>query len=311
MEKTIMQYTVVVPVFNEEAVILESYKRLKSVMDSLNETYDILFVNDGSTDKTAEIAGSICAADKNIKLLSFSRNFGHQPAISAGMDYSDGKAVIVIDADLQDPPEVIPKMIEKWKSGYDVVYGKRVKREGESTFKKFTAKTFYRFLDGITDIQIPVDAGDFRLIDRRVCNVLCSLPEHNRYVRGLVSWLGFKQTGVEFVRQERFAGVTKYPLKKMIKFSQDAITALSYKPLKAPACFGVVMFALSFTCFLASIVLKCSGVPLSDWALGTSLIVMFMSLQFIILGVFGEYIGRVCDEVRGRPLYIISEKKGL
>lgn len=311
MEKTIVQYTVVVPVYNEEAVILESYKRLKSVMDSLDETYDILFVNDGSTDKTAEIAGKICAADKNIKLLGFSRNFGHQSAISAGMDYSDGKAVIVIDADLQDPPEIIPKMIEKWKNGYDVVYGKRVKREGESAFKKFTAKVFYRFLDSITDIQIPVDTGDFRLIDRKVCNVLCSLPEHNRYVRGLVSWLGFRQTGVEFIRQERFAGVTKYPLKKMIKFSQDAITALSCKPLKAPAYFGGVLFALSFLSFLVSIILKCSGAVFSGWVIGTSLIVMFMSLQFVILGVFGEYAGRICDEVRGRPLYIINDKKGL
>lgn len=311
MEKTIIQYTVVVPVYNEEAVVFESYKRLKSIMDSLNESYDIVFVNDGSTDKTADIVGKICAADKNIKMLSFSRNFGHQSAISAGMDYSDGKAVIVIDADLQDPPEVIPKMIEKWKSGYDVVYGKRIKREGESTFKKFTAKVFYRFLDSITDIQVPVDTGDFRLVDRKVCNVLCSLPEHNRYVRGLVSWLGFKQTGVEFVRQERFAGVTKYPLKKMIKFSQDAITALSYKPLKAPTYIGGVLFILSFICFIASLILKFNGMIFSDWIIGTEVILMFMSVQFVILGAFGEYVGRICDEVRGRPLYIISEKKGL
>lgn len=311
MEKAITQYTVVVPVYNEEELVFESYKRLKLIMDSLNESYDIVFVNDGSTDKTAEIVGKICAADKNIKVLSFSRNFGHQAAISAGMDYSDGKAVIVIDADLQDPPEVIPKMIEKWKSGYDVVYGKRTKREGESAFKKFTAKVFYRFLDRITDIQVPVDTGDFRLIDRKVCNVLCSLPEHNRYVRGLVSWLGFKQTGVEFVRQERFAGVTKYPLKKMIKFSQDAITALSYKPLKVPAYFGGVLFVLSFICFFVSLILKCNSIVFSDWVIGTSVILMFMSVQFVILGAFGEYVGRICDEVRGRPLYIISEKKGL
>ena len=235
-------YSIIVPLYNEELVIDESYRRLKEVMDSIKENYEIVFVNDGSRDKTRDKAEEICENDENIKLINFSRNFGHQSAITAGMDLALGDAIIVIDADLQDPPEVILKMIEKWKEGYEVVYGKRIKREGETFFKKFTAKMFYRLLKSMTSVDIPVDTGDFRLIDRKVCDALISLPEKNRYVRGLVSWVGYKQTYVEFERQERFAGETKYPLKKMMKLAFDGITSLSYKPLVIAGYFGGISF---------------------------------------------------------------------
>ncbi|MFA6735720.1 MAG: glycosyltransferase family 2 protein, partial [Saccharofermentanales bacterium] len=210
-----VDYSVVVPLYNEEEVISETYRRLRKVMETLDGSYEVVMINDGSRDKTAAMAKEICASDSNFKLLNFSRNFGHQTAITAGMDHASGKAIIVIDADLQDPPEIIPEMIEKWKQGFEVVYGKRVSRKGETWFKKLTAKLFYRTLNKLTDVKIPTDVGDFRLIDRKVKDALLKVPEHNRYVRGLISWLGFRQTEVEFIREARFAGETKYPLRKM------------------------------------------------------------------------------------------------
>ncbi|WP_234117261.1 glycosyltransferase family 2 protein [Clostridium hydrogenum] len=311
MRKSGIQYSIVVPVYNEELVIGETYKRLKKVMDSTEETYEIIFVNDGSKDGTVEIAKTICDMDSNIKLLSFSRNFGHQLAISAGMDNSSGNAVVVIDADLQDPPEVILKMIEKWKEGYDVVYGKRAKRNGETFFKKFTAKAFYRILKSMTDIDIPVDTGDFRLIDRKVCDKLKSLPEHNRYVRGLVSWVGYKQIGVEFIRKERFAGETKYPLKKMIKFASDGIASFSYKPLKFANYVGGTISAFSVLFAIIEIfkgIFTKSGI--SGMSLVIDLIFFLIGGLFITLGIMGEYLSRMADEAKGRPLYIIGEKAG-
>ena len=249
-------YSVIVHVFNEEEVILETYNRLKGVMDALKESYEIIFVNDGSRDKTSFIIGQLCKMDQNTKLIDFSRNFGHQTAITAGMDYSEGDAVVVIDADLQDPPEVIPGMISKWKEGYDVVYGKRIERKGDSIFKKITAKLFYRFLKKMTDVDIPVDTGDFRLIDRKVCETLKTVRERNRYVRGTISWLGFRQTGIEFVRDKRFAGKTKYLLKKMLKFAFDAITSFSYKPLKLASYVGLLLSAISFVYLLIVVLQK-------------------------------------------------------
>ncbi|MEZ0537737.1 glycosyltransferase family 2 protein [Caldicellulosiruptoraceae bacterium PP1] len=304
-------YSIVVPVFNEELVINETYKRLKYVMDSLNESYEIIFVNDGSKDKSGEILKNICNKDKNIKLISFSRNFGHQVAITAGIDYSSGSAVIIIDADLQDPPEIIPKMTEKWKEGYHVVYGKRIKRNGESFFKRFTAKAFYRILRMMTDINIPVDTGDFRLMDRKVCDALKSIPEKNRYVRGLVSWIGFKQTGVEFVREGRFAGETKYPLKKMLKFAFDGITSFSYKPLKLATYIGTIISVLSFFYLVVVIIEKLfTNFTVKGWTSIVALNLFFNGLMFIMIGIIGEYIGRIYDEAKGRPLYIVDEKEG-
>lgn len=302
-----IKYSVVVPLYNEELVIDESYKRLKSVMDSTKESYEIIFVNDGSKDSTRTRTENICRKDLTIKLVNFSRNFGHQAAITAGMNVSSGNAVIVIDADLQDPPEVIPRMIEKWKEGYQVVYGKRSKREGETFFKKVTAKSFYRILKSMTSIDIPVDTGDFRLIDRTVCDVLKSLPEKNRYVRGLVSWIGYKQTYVEFVRQERFAGETKYPLKKMMKLAFDGITSFSYKPLTLIGYAGGVIFSIGVISTLAVLIKNIvSAGSILSLGLVLAINLMLFGMVFGCIGIMGEYIGRIFDESKGRPNYIID-----
>ncbi|MBP5766837.1 MAG: glycosyltransferase family 2 protein [Clostridia bacterium] len=296
--------SVVVPVYNEEEVINESYRRLTEVMEGTGETYELIFVNDGSRDKTLELALKICENDKRVRLIDFARNFGHQLAITAGMDNSRGDAVVVIDADLQDPPEVIPEMLAKWREGYEIVYGKRLKREGESAFKKLTAKVFYRFLDKMTDVDIPVDTGDFRLIDRKVCDALKNVPEHNRYVRGIVSWLGYKSTPVEFERHKRFAGTTKYPLKKMIRFASDAIMSFSYKPLKLATVLGAL------TCCAAVIILIFYAIfRLLNPATVLAIVGIFTAgLVLLCLGIVGEYIARMCDEVRARPLYLIRGK---
>lgn len=228
-----IQYSIVVPVYNEEPVIQTTYQRLKEVMDQTKEHYELIFVNDGSKDRSIEILREQSLIDPRVKIIDFSRNFGHQIAITAGMDYAEGNAIAVIDADLQDPPELILDMIEQWKEGYDVVYAVRTKRKGETFFKKQTASMFYRLLRSVTDIDIPLDTGDFRLLDRKVCDEMKRLKEKNPFVRGLVSWVGFKQTAVEYERDERLAGETKYPLKKMLKLSMDGITTFSHKPLKA------------------------------------------------------------------------------
>lgn len=301
-------YSLIVPLYNEELVVTESYRRLKNVMEKTEEDYEIIFVNDGSKDSTKEIVEDICKKDEKIKLVNFSRNFGHQAAITAGMNLASGKAIVVIDADLQDPPEVILQMIEKWKEGYEVVYGKRAKREGESFFKKFTAKMFYRVLKSMTTINIPVDTGDFRLIDRKVCDSLNSLPEKNRYVRGLVSWVGYKQTFVEFVRQERFAGETKYPLKKMLKLAFDGITSFSHKPLLAGSYFGGILFLLGIVSTIAVLINDLiNKISIINLNFMFTLILMMFGLVFVSLGIMGEYIGRIFDESKNRPLYIIDD----
>ena len=302
-------YSVVVPLYNEELVINESYKRLKSVMDQTKECYEIVFINDGSYDTTREKVECICRKDENIKLVNFSRNFGHQAAITAGMNEALGSAIIVIDADLQDPPEAILEMIKKWKEGYEVVYGKRVKREGETFLKKFTAKTYYRLLKTMTSIDIPVDTGDFRLIDRKVCDALNSLPEKNRYVRGLVSWVGYKQTFVEFTRQGRFAGETKYPLKKMMKLAFDGITSFSDKPLVLAGYFG------GFTGLIGTVLLATSIITsifkhnsLLNLELILAITLILFGMMFGFFAIMGQYIGRISDESKCRPLYIVASK---
>lgn len=304
--------SVVVPLYNEEEVLLETYKRLKKVMDSLNEPYEIIFVNDGSRDKTAQMVYEICNKDNTIKFVDFARNFGHQTAITAGMDFSEGESIVVIDADLQDPPELIPKMIEKWREGYDVVYGKRASRKGETFFKKFTAKVFYRFLRSMTDVDIPVDTGDFRLIDRKVCEALKLVNERNRYIRGIISWLGFKQYGLEFNRDKRFAGETKYPLKKMLKFAADAITSFSYKPLKLASYAGMTLSFVSFVYLVVVLFTKLfmpTKITQAGWASTLAVNLFFNGITLMILGIIGEYIGRIYDEAKGRPLYIVKKTK--
>lgn len=303
-----VEYSLVVPLFNEELVIRESYSKLKKVMNVTGQNYEIVFVNDGSHDTTKEIVEGICRKDEKVKLVNFSRNFGHQVAISAGMDIALGKAVIVIDADLQDPPEVILEMIEKWKEGYEVVYGKRIKREGETFFKKFTAKTYYRLLKSLTSVDIPVDTGDFRLIDRKVCNALTALPEKNRYIRGMVSWVGFKQTYVEYTRHERFAGETKYPLKKMMKLAFDGITGFSLKPLMIASYLGVISLIIGSIGTLAQIINSSVN---NTKLLGIGIILPINFIMFGLLstcmGIMGLYIGRIFDESKDRPLYIIED----
>lgn len=304
-------YSVVIPVYNEEEVISAFYARISGVMQSLKEDYELIFVDDGSRDKSEEMLSTLCRQDRHVRLLSFSRNFGHQAAISAGMDASAGRAVIIIDADLQDPPEVIPEMVKKWKEGYDVVYGQREKRQGEGAFKRVTAKLFYRFLATQTDMDIPVDTGDFRLIDRKVCDVLSSLTEKNRYVRGLVSYAGFRQTGISYVRDARFAGETKYPLKKMVNFALDATTSFSKKPLKIAGYTGFFLSVASFLYLFVTIYLKLfTDKTVSGWASIVCVSLFFNGVVLIMLGIIGEYIGRIYDEVKNRPLYIVEKKLG-
>jgi len=301
--------SVVVPVYNEEAVIHESYSRLNRVLKGLDEPYELIFVNDGSRDATADIIRSICEADPCVRLIDFARNFGHQTAITAGMDYASGEAVIVIDADLQDPPEVIPEMIAKWREGFDVVYGQRAQRKGETLFKRFTSAAFYRLLQRLTDVDIPVDTGDFRLIDRKVCDALKSVKERNRYVRGIISWLGFRQTGVEFVREERFAGETKYPLKKMLRFAFDAIASFSYKPLKLATYVGLTVSFSAFAYILVVVYQKLfTDTTVTGWASTMAVNLFFNGVVLMMLGIIGEYIGRIYDEAKGRPLYVVREK---
>ena len=304
------KYSVVVPLYNEEEVILESYARLKNVMESIGENYEIVFINDGSRDKTAAMVHHICDQDSSIKFIEFSRNFGHQNAITAGMDFAQGDAIIVIDADLQDPPEVMLEMIKKWKEGYDVVYGQRIERKGETFFKRITAKIFYRTLKQLTEVDIPVDTGDFRLLDRKVCEALKLVNERNRYIRGIISWLGFKQTGVEFVREKRFAGETKYPLKKMLKFAFDAITSFSYKPLKVASYFGFFVSLISFIFILLVLYQKLfTNETVTGWASTLAVSLFFNGITLLILGIIGEYIGRIYDEAKGRPLYLVRNTR--
>ena len=302
-------FSVVIPAFNEEEVIGEAYRRLTAVLQNMNEPYELVFVNDGSSDKTAQIIAYFCENDTCVRLINFSRNFGHMPAISAGMEYARGHAIFIIDADLQDPPEIFPQMAEKWRAGYHVVYGKREKRKGESLFKKASAKIFYRFIRRMTSVDMPVDTGEFRLIDRAVCDAVNRLPEKSRYIRGLVSWVGFRQTAVLYVREERFAGKTKYPLRKMMAFAMDAVTAFSYKPLKIATTLGFFVALASFI-YLAVIFYQAvfTDTTITGWASIVGILLLTQGIVMMILGLMGEYIGRIYEELKGRPAYIVQEE---
>ncbi|MBC1483011.1 glycosyltransferase family 2 protein [Listeria immobilis] len=306
-----IDFSCIVPVFNEKEVLVKTYQRLTKVMQSLAGTYEIIFVNDGSKDLTRSILQKLSSKDNCVKALHFSRNFGHQIAITAGANYASGKAVVVIDADLQDPPELIIQMVEKWKEGYQVVYAQRIKRNGETFFKKQSASLFYRILSKLTDINIPVDTGDFRLMDAQVCRELASLHEKNPFVRGQVSWLGFKQTAIHYERDERAAGETKYPLQKMIKLSIDGITSFSYRPLKLASYLGVITAFIGFVYSLIVLFQKFfTNTTLTGWTSIIILQLVFGGIILFILGLIGEYIGRIYDEVKDRPLYIIEEENG-
>ncbi|PFR25880.1 glycosyltransferase [Bacillus cereus] len=300
--------SIVVPMYFEEEVAQECYNRLKSVMIQNNINYEFVFVNDGSTDRTMEILKEIAAHDYRAKVVNFARNFGHQTAVTAGIDCASGDAIVIIDADLQDPPEVIPELIAKWEEGYEVVYAKRKQRKGETWFKLLTAKYFYRFLNYMSDIDIPKDTGDFRIIDRKVADVFKQMTERNRFIRGMMSWVGFNQTYVEYERDERFAGETKYPLKKMIKFASDGIIAFSTKPLRIVMTLGLMSVFISILVLLYTVIIKVIGEDIqTGWASIMVAITFFSGIQLLGLGIVGQYIARIYDESKNRPIYIVKE----
>ncbi|MDC0610276.1 glycosyltransferase family 2 protein [Vibrio sp.] len=308
MRKTI---SVVVPCFNESEVIDFTVEELLSVTNGITQyQFELIFVNDGSSDNTEEKLRGHSRAHSNIRTISFSRNFGHQQAVSAGLDVSTGDAVVLIDADLQDPPEVIKDMIAKWEDGYDVVYGTRLSRDGESAFKKLTAKMFYRVLNGLSEVPMPLDTGDFRLMDRQVVDQLVAMPEKSRFIRGMVSWIGFNQTSVTYERSPRFAGESKYPLRKMLKFALDGILSFSVKPLKLSIMMGFLSSAIAFCILMYSFYVR---LMTDQWTSGwTSLLVSILfigGVQLISIGILGEYIARIYNESKGRPLYIVKKER--
>jgi len=304
--------SVVVPMYYEELVAGECYNKLTEVLYNKAFDYELIFVNDGSKDKTEEILSEIAENDSKVKVINFSRNFGHQTAVTAGIFNATGDAIVIIDADMQDPPPVILEMVEYWKKGYEVVYGKRKNRKGETRFKLLTAKYFYKFLNYMSDTEIPKDTGDFRLIDRKVAEVYKNMPERNRFVRGMMSWIGFKQIAVEYERNGRFAGETKYPIKKMIKFATDGIISFSTKPLKFVSWLGFFSVLMSIGVFIYGIISKILiNNTISGWTSIITLIALFGGLQLISLGIIGEYIARIYDECKNRPLYVIKNTKNI
>ena len=302
------RYSIVAPVFNEEETLPEFYKRTRAVMEHLDGACELLLVFDGSRDRSPEIGRELRAQDPRVKIIIFSRNFGHQVAISAGIDYAQGDAVVIIDSDLQDPPEVILELVKQWRAGFELVYAQRAKRKGETFFKLITASFFYRLIRRMASIDIPQDTGDFRLIDRKVVRALRQLREHHRFMRGLSVWVGFKQIGVQYERQERFAGTTQYPFRKMLKFATDAITGFSYVPLQLATTLGFWISGLALLAIPLVAALRLSGNN-AFYGEATSLIaVLFLGgVQLIFLGILGEYLGRIYDEVKNRPLYIVTE----
>lgn len=309
MEKN--KVSLVIPMYYEEKVAKECYKRVKEVLNSLeNYKHEIIFINDGSKDKTIEILQEIAEKDKDVKIISFSRNFGHQAAVTAGLKEVTGDAIVIIDADLQDPPELIPDMLQKWEEGNEVIYGKRKTRKGESAFKLLTAKMFYNTLNALSDVEIPKDTGDFRLVDRKVVETINSLPEHNKFLRGLFSWVGYKQYAYEYERQERFAGETKYPLKKMLKLASDGIISFSNKPIKLVGALGIISIIISIAILiyaLVSFAFKLNNLS-AGWTSIMVAITFFSGIQLLSIWIIAEYLGRIYDETKQRPQYIIDKK---
>ena len=304
-----MDISVVVPIYNEEGNIPQMYERLTKVLSEICSSYEIIFVNDFSKDNSLQLIKELSSKDKSIKYISFSRNFGHQVAVSAGLDYSKGQAVAIIDGDLQDPPELIKEMYAKYKGGYKVVYAKRSARKGVNIFKKSAYKLFYRILDKLTDIKIPLDTGDFRLIDRVIVKHLQQMPERNKFIRGQIAWIGYKQTFVEYVRDARFSGETGYSFSKLMKLAIDGITGFSSRPLKFASHMGIIVSLFSFCIIVYALISQyfLNTPPLRGW---TSMIISFSfigGVQLITIGIIGEYISRINNDVRKRPLYIVEE----
>lgn len=303
-------YSIVAPVFNEQDIVPHFYERIVAVMEGLGESFELVLVNDGSSDGSYGVMRELAGRDPRVRVVNFSRNFGHQIAISAGLDYARGDAVVIIDSDLQDPPEVIREMVAHWKDGAEVVYAQRAKRPGETRFKLATAAAFYRLIERITSVKIPRDTGDFRLLDRRVVNALVAMREHHRFMRGLSAWVGFRQDAVRYDRHERFAGQTKYPLRKMVRFSLDAITSFSAIPLQLATSFGFILAGLSLVGILVAVIVRLFGGGIQGQGTTISVVLFLGGIQLIFLGIIGEYLGRIYDEVRARPLYIVRDVVG-
>jgi dolichol-phosphate mannosyltransferase len=307
-----MLISVIVPCYNEAQVILETNRQLVAALEKIAQAdFEIVYVDDGSSDTTPEILRAIQAADQHARVVRLSRNFGHQLAVSAGLEHAAGDAVVVIDADLQDPPEVIPEMVARWRDGYHVVYGMRTDRPGETAFKLWTAKLFYRLINRLSKVQIPLDVGDFRLLDRQVVDVLLSMPERDRFLRGMVSWIGFRQVAVMYARAARRAGESKYPLLKMLRFAADGVMSFSLTPLRVALWVGFFSIAMAFAGILYALIIR---LYTNDWVRGWTSIftaVLFIGgAQLVTLGIIGEYIGRIYAEVKRRPLYVVQERLG-
>lgn len=304
--------SVVVPCYNEEAVIAETYRRLRQVLSSGPwRQYELVFINDGSRDRTLSLLREIAGSDAQVRVLSFSRNFGHQPAVSAGIRYCSGEVAVIIDADLQDPPELIPDMVRLWQQQQaNVVYAVRKERKGESAFKLLTARAFYWLINELSEVALPLDTGDFRLIDRKVMEAFRQLPERSKYIRGLISWIGFKQVPIEYVREERFAGETKYPLSKMLKFASTSLLYFSKKPLKIALTLGffsLVVGGLLAVWVITGIFFRPETL-VPGWASIVIAVIFFGGVQLLTIGVLGEYIGSIFDELKARPEFIVDER---
>lgn len=307
-----MLLSIVVPCYNEDAVLPEMHRRLVAVLEQIEDlTFELIYTDDGSNDHTPDLLRELQASDARVRVVTLSRNFGHQLAVTAGLEHATGDALVIVDADLQDPPEVIPEMIARWHDGYQVVYGLRATRAGESRFKRWTAKAFYRLINVVSDIEIPLDVGDFRLLDRKVVDVLLAMPERDRFLRGMVSWIGFKQVAVIYDREPRRAGESKYPFMKMLRFAVDSVISFSFVPLRLAiwvgcgailASFGGIVYALAIRLYTTTWV--------RGWASIFTAVLFLGGVQLITLGIVGEYVGRIYAEVKLRPLYVVRERLG-
>lgn len=306
-----MCISVVVPCYNEELVIDTTHHRLIAVLESITPVFEIIYIDDGSQDQTPQLLHQLQLKDSRVRVLFLSRNFGHQVAITAGIEHSTGDAVVLIDADLQDPPEVIKTMIDRWQQGYDVAYGVRTERAGETAFKLWTAKAFYRLINYLSDVEIPLDTGDFRLMDRKVVKALMAMPERDRFLRGMVSWVGFRQIAVPYQREQRLAGVSKYPFWKMMRFAVDGILSFSLIPLRLAIWVGLLSFCLAMLGIIYALVVRLfTSNWVAGWTISFIAILFTGGVQLVFLGVIGEYIGRIYREDKRRPLYFVREKLG-
>ncbi|MBD2601545.1 MULTISPECIES: glycosyltransferase family 2 protein [Microcystis] len=307
------KYSLIIPIYNEEETIPELYRRVSAVMDSLDDSVELILINDGSGDRSLKLMRELQERDARVCYISFARNFGHQAAVTAGLNFARGQVIVVLDADLQDPPELIPKMIESWQAGYHVVYAQRTKRKKESWFKRLTAYVFYRLLRQLADVDIPADTGDFCLMDRQVVEVLNSMPERNRYIRGLRAWIGFRQTAVKFERDPRFAGEVKYTFKKSLALAINSLVSFSKIPLRISTYLGLFSALIALLMALLVLYWRLQQPDSPVTGLATILIAVFFlgSVQLISIGILGEYVGRIYEEVKGRPAYTIAEIAGL